>query len=113
MEKLSTNQKIWAGVAYIIFFLPILISGVKSDAFVRFHVRQGFGLFISSFVLKFLSMFFILPLLILIGLFTVLLPLAINIFILVLLIKGIMSALRGEKDLLPVIGDWADKKLKI
>ena len=113
MEKIKTDYKVWGAIAYIIFFLPLLAGGVGKDPFIRFHVRQGLGLLIASFVLKFVTIIIILPLFVLIGLLSVLVPIALNIFILALLITGIINASKGEKKLLPVIGAWADKHLKI
>ncbi|MBU2101185.1 hypothetical protein KKH05_00440 [Patescibacteria group bacterium] len=113
MEKIRTDYKVWGALAYIIFFLPLLVGGVGKDSFVRFHVRQGLGLLIASFALKFITIILILPLFVLIGFLSALIPIALNIFILALLIMGIINASKGEKKLLPVIGVWADKHLKI
>ncbi len=85
-----------AVVAYILFFVPLL-TDAKDDPFVKYHVKQGLTLFIAWFAVSVVSMvppiLFVSPLLHL-GMF-------------ILLIIGIMHALNGKEEELPVIGQFA------
>ncbi len=85
-------------VAYILFFVPLL-TDAKNDPFVKYHVKQGLVLFISYFVVAFVS---VIPVLGIIGWL-------LHLVLLVLLIMGIMNAAKGEQKPLPVIGQFADQ----
>ena len=88
-----------AVLGYIIFFIPLLTEA-KTDPFVKYHVRQGFILFIACVV----SM--------IIGKIPVLGSIAswaLNVGILVLLVIGILNALNGKEIPLPFIGKYAEK----
>ena len=87
-----------AVVAYILFFVPLL-TDAKNDAFVKFHVKQGLVLFIAWVAIYILSM---IPVLALLSL-----PLYIVMF--VFWIMGIMNAVNGKTEKLPVIGQYADR----
>ena len=98
-------------VAYLIFFLPLLTEA-KKDPFVKYHVRQGLGLLIAFFVLRFLTLFLIAPLFYIVGPLFMMVLWVINLFLVALMILGIMNASKGEEKPLPLIGKWADKLLK-
>ncbi|MEK7152165.1 MAG: DUF4870 domain-containing protein [Patescibacteria group bacterium] len=92
-------------VAYILFFIPLL-TDAKNDPFVKYHVKQGFVLFIAYIIVMVVSRMlygfgfgfgFI-------GLSSLL-----NVALLVLLVMGIMHAINGEQKPLPLIGQFADK----
>ncbi|MEX2054082.1 MAG: hypothetical protein WD883_00865 [Candidatus Colwellbacteria bacterium] len=101
-----------AAIAYLVFFVPLL-TDAKKDPFVRFHVRQGLGLLITFFALRFLTLVLIAPLFsLLTGLYLGILYLA-NLVLIALFFLGVWNALKGEKTPLPVIGPLADKYLKI
>jgi len=93
----KNDNTIWAVFAYILFFVPLLIPEAKNDPFVKFHVKQGLVLFLAWLVAGVLSV----PLFFIIWL--------VYIFLLVLLILGIMNAINGKKEPLPLIGQFADK----
>lgn len=93
-----------AVVAYILFFVP-LFSDAKSDHFVKYHVHQGFVLFLLFVAIRVLawlmmSMFFT-PFYQIISL--------LNLGWLILLIFGIVNALGGKEKPLPLIGQFASK----
>jgi len=52
-DKKNTGMAV---VAYFIFFLPLLTEA-KKDPFVKYHVRQGLGLLIAFFALRFITLF--------------------------------------------------------
>jgi uncharacterized membrane protein len=90
----ANNDKGMAIVAYIIFFIPLLISKNRS-AFLNFHINQGLSLFIvaivGNVVLSFLGYMIV------------------NVWgllMLVLVIMGIMNASNNQMKELPVIGSW-------
>lgn len=113
MEKVKQDKRIWAAVAYILFFVPLLIESARKDVFVKYHVRQGLGLFIAFFLVRLATIMLLAMLFFFAGFLSLVLTPIINIFLLVILVVGIVNASRGEKRPLPVIGVWADKFLKI
>ena len=97
-----------AVLAYILFFVPLIAGTYKTSPFVKYHLNQGIILWILSIgwaiVENILMAIFwaILPFGIA-SLISVILSLA-SLFILVLLILGIMNAVKGETKPLPVVG---------
>jgi uncharacterized membrane protein len=87
-----------AVVAYILFFVPLL-TDAKDDPFVKFHVKQGLLVFIAYVATSMLS-FILFPLLFLVYL--------LQIGITILAILGIVNALHGKEEQLPLIGKFAD-----
>ena len=83
-----------AMIAYIIFFVPLL-TDAKNDSFVKYHVKQGLGLFILAMISSFTVFLGI-------GVF-------IGIFCFVLFVLGIMNAMNGKESPLPLIGPMAEK----
>ena len=87
-----------AVIAYLLFFVPLL-TGDKKDPFVKFHVKQGFLIFVAAVVGSILNMTVILmPL----GILTL-------IGVLILAIIGINNALHGKEEKLPILGQFTDK----
>lgn len=96
------NEKVWAALSYLIFFLPLLVA--KESKFAMYHASQGFNLFLFFVAVNVLGLmvpiigwFLIYPIGCLLGV--------------VLLILGIVNALNGEKKELPVIGKYKILKL--
>ena len=90
-------------VAYIIFFIPLLTEA-KNDLFVKYHVKQGLVVFIGWIVMWIIGNF--------LGYgFYVgwILARLLNLFLFVLVIIGIINAIKGEKKPLPIIGKFAEK----
>ena len=88
------NDKIMAILAYIIFFLPIILVKNRS-AFLNFHINQGLSLFIVALlgaivfrVIPFLAVFH--PLL--------------SLVIILLVIIGILNVVHGRMKELPFFG---------
>ncbi len=89
-----------AVVAYILFFIPLLTEA-KKDPFVKYHVKQGLLLFISSVAANIfggISPWFLwwIDNLLYLALF-------------VLMIIGIMNAIKGEEKPLPIIGKFGEQ----
>jgi uncharacterized membrane protein len=102
----STKNTTMAAIAYILFFVPLLTDS-KDDPFVKFHVKQGLLLLILSVVVTiFNSIIGRIPF---IG-WLVAMVLGFGVF--VLWVIGIMNALNGKQEPLPVIGKYADEYLK-
>lgn len=87
-----------AVVAYLLFFVPLL-TDAKDDPFVKFHVKQGFVVFLASVLVSVLS--FIPP--------VMLFSWILHIGILILAILGIINALNHKEEPLPLIGQFADR----
>lgn len=86
-----------SAIAYLIFFLPLLTN--PESKFGKFHANQALLLLITSLavsvvgtIIPFLGWFLILPL----GF----------IFVLILFIMGIVNALNGKTQRLPLIGGF-------
>ena len=99
MEENKKNTGM-AVVAYLVFFIPLL-TDAKNDPFVKYHVKQGIVLLVSAIIA-----WLIIQALPVIGL--VMAPL-LDVAIIVLLIIGIMNAVKGVEKPLPLIGQFADK----
>ena len=87
-----------AVIAYILFFIPLL-TDAKNDPFVKYHVKQGLVLFITSLIamaISWLPMVYMFSWVLHVGLF-------------VLFIIGVMNAVGGKENPLPLIGHLADK----
>jgi len=92
------NSKFLAAVAYLIFFVPILAA--RDDAFAMYHANQGLVLFLTAIGVNIVGT--VIPIF---GWFLIL-PLG-NLFVFILAILGILTALKGEKKALPVIGGFS------
>jgi len=88
-----------AVLGYIIFFIPLLTEA-KTDPFVKYHVRQGFILFIACVVSMIIGK---------IPVIGSIASWALDIGILVLLVIGILNALNAKETPLPFIGKYAEK----
>lgn len=99
-ERVSKEKNTgMAVVAYILFFVPLL-TDEKDDPFVLYHVRQGFVLLVAFIITGFIT---IIPSpLMVVGMF-------IQLALAVLGLLGIINALGGKEEPLPVIGQFADK----
>ncbi|HOL66839.1 MAG TPA: hypothetical protein PKX93_05210 [bacterium] len=92
----------WLSYVSILFIVPLLAQ--KDNPYCKFHVKQGIILFIAGFIwgaatkaICFLPM---------LGL---LLAQVGWLFLLVLTVIGIINALTGKTEKLPVLGQYADK----
>ena len=102
----STKNTTMAAIAYILFFVPLLTDS-KDDPFVKFHVKQGLLLLIVSVIVSIFNSFIgQIPF---IG-WLVALVLGLGVF--ALFVIGVMNALNGKTEPLPVIGQYAEQYLK-
>jgi len=88
--------KVMAGLAYIIFFLPLIVC--PDSSFGKFHANQGLLLLITCVVGT-----VILSIIPIIG--WILLPIF-SLVILVFVIIGLVNGLQGEAKRLPLIGKF-------
>lgn len=86
-----------AVVAYLLFFVPLL-TDAKNDPFVKYHVKQGLVLFILGSLVWVAS---VMPLL-------MMLAWVFHIGMVVFAIIGIMNAIAGKEEPLPLIGHFAE-----
>lgn len=94
-EDIEKN-KVMAGLAYIIFFLPLLAC--PDSKFAKYHANQGLLLLIVSFAGS-----IILSLIPIIG--WLLLPIF-TVVVLVFAIIGLINGLGGKSKQLPIIGKY-------
>lgn len=96
-----------AALAYVLFVIPLL-TDAKKDPFVKFHVKQSLVLLIVSIGWSLSSRFFAyLPV---IGwIVGGLVGTVISILLLILWVKGLINALNGKQEVLPVIGKYASQ----
>jgi uncharacterized membrane protein len=103
-QKNMENQKQknigMAIVAYILFFVPLL-TDAKKDSFVRYHVRQGFLVFLCAVAVWIIGTLLTWKLYAITSL--------LNLVVLVFAIIGIVNAANGQEKPLPLIGHLADK----
>lgn len=90
-----------AVIAYILFFVPLLTGDAKKDPFVKYHVKQGLVLFLLVVLINVLG--WIVPFYLWLT-FSWILSLA----TLVLFVVGIVNAVNGKQEPLPVIGKFSD-----
>jgi len=103
-EKFKQNEKLCGILTY---FLAGIIwyfvdEEMKKSKFVKFHVKQALILLIANIIISVAGS--IIPF---IGWF-IILPLG-SLFILILWIIGIISAINGKEKELPIIGKYAEK----
>ena len=93
------GNKLLAAISYIgiLFLVPLLAA--KDDAFARYHANQGLVLFIANIAAAIAG--FILGFIPVIG---IIVAWIIRIALFVLMILGIINALKGEMKPLPFIG---------
>lgn len=96
INKDIEDNKVIAALAYIIFFLPLIVA--KDSEFGKFHANQGLILLLLGFaisivgtIIPFIGWFIIAP----IG----------GLVVMVLGILGIINALNGVEKQLPIIGN--------
>lgn len=99
-EIKSDKNNGMAALSYIgILVLIPLLTEVKNDPYVKFHIKQGLVLLVAEIIGSFISMipvigWFISPFL--------------WIIFLILIIIGLMNSLNGKEKELPVIGSLAE-----
>lgn len=85
-------------VAYIIFFIPLLTDS-KNDPFVKYHVKQGLVLFIFYIIASACGY---------IPFIGWIISAILSVLALIFLIIGIVNAINGKQEPLPVIGKFAE-----
>lgn len=93
----AANGKTMAIVAYLIFFVPLLMDDMKRNNFVMYHTEQSIVLLIFNLIAGIL------------GTITCGIGLILYIPWVVFLIMGIMTASKGECKPLPLIGSFGEK----
>ena len=91
------NGKTMAILAYLIFFIPLLMDDMKRNNFVMFHTEQAILLLIVNILAG------------IIGTITCGIGVILYIPWIVFMIMGIMNASKGECKPLPMIGQYGEK----
>ncbi len=84
-------------LAYILFFIPMITGDAKKDEFVKYHVKQGFALFVvevAVYVIGWVMPYY----------FWWQISWIVNLALFVLFVLGIVNVVNGKKAPLPVIG---------
>lgn len=91
------SGKVMAFVAYIIFFIPLLIEEYRNNKFVMYHTEQAIVLLIANIIFSVVA--------------TVTCGIGLILYIasIVFLIIGIMNSLSGKVAPLPLIGQFGEK----
>ncbi|MGM5488947.1 MAG: DUF4870 domain-containing protein [Nanobdellota archaeon] len=113
---MSQNGKTCAILAYLLVGIIWYFADekMKKDTFAKFHVKQGLFLLIAGVVISIGVMIIstILAFIPFIGwIISVLLGIGVNIALLILWIFGLINAINGKKEKVPVIGGYAEKVL--
>jgi uncharacterized membrane protein len=95
----ADTKKVWGIIGYIfpiLFFIPLVMDSLKTNAYSKFHANQQFILFLTAIIVNVIGevipvlKWFILP----IG----------SIALFVLAIIGVINASKGKTKPLPIIG---------
>lgn len=89
--------KTMAIVAYLIFFIPLLMDDMRKNKFVMFHTEQSILIVILYIIVS------------IVGTLTCGVGMVLYIICIVLQIIGIINASNGEVKPLPVIGQYGEK----
>ncbi len=103
----STKNTSMAAIAYVLFFVPLL-TDAKDDSFVKFHVKQGLLLLIIGIAISFLNV----AILYRIPFIGWLISFLLGIGLFVLWLLGLMNALNGKQEPVPLVGQYAEQYLK-
>ena len=100
-----------AFVAYLIFFIPLLMEEYKKNKFVMYHTEQAILVVILNIAGFLLITFFYIVFSLIVGVLGILSSVffLINIFAFILWIIGIINALGGKVAPLPLIGQFGEK----
>jgi len=98
----ATENKTMAIIAYILFFIPLLTGDYKKSYFVKYHTNQGTVLFLANLAAMVVSS--ILTVVVIGAIF--------SLATFVLCIIGILNAVNGRMEPLPVIGKFTIIKLE-
>jgi len=102
------NKTILGAIAYILFFIPLLLK--ETDPSVKYHTKQGTGLFIFAAAMRgILDALYGPPFTSLGSSLSSLLLHPVHIVLLILIVIGIMNALNQRQKPLPVIGVYSEK----
>ncbi|MFA4936959.1 MAG: DUF4870 domain-containing protein [Patescibacteria group bacterium] len=96
----TSEEKTWAAISYlwILCLVPLLLK--RESNYIRYHAKQGFGLFVVELIISIIA---VVPLLgWLIGF------IAWMVFV-VLSVMGLVSALSGKMWRMPIIGEYVAK----
>jgi uncharacterized membrane protein len=93
----AANGKTMAMLAYLVFFIPLLMDDMKKNNFVMYHTEQAIVLLIFNIVAG------------IVGTITCGIGLILYIPWIIFLIMGIMNANKGECKPLPGIGSFGEK----
>lgn len=105
MNTQTDNGKTYAIISYLHIFgaiIAIVLNNEKKDPFASFHIRQALGLTLLSMIIGSMVS----------GFDSWLVSGPFFAFFLILWIIGILSAIQGEKTLLPVLGPFFQKIFK-
>jgi uncharacterized membrane protein len=98
----TQEHRTMAVVAYILFFIPMLVDSVKNVPFVRFHVGQSMMIWIGYVALGFL------------GMVTVFISGWLSFFVwlayfpmFIFWLLGLIAAYKGEQKAVPILGKMA------
>ncbi|MCK9266753.1 hypothetical protein M0P98_07780 [bacterium] len=103
-EKTINEGKGLAWLSYLglLLLVPLMVN--KDNGYSKFHIKQGIVLMVCNMFSSFL--FFIFSWIPFVGWFIIA---SIWLFLLILSIMGIVGALTGKTEPLPVIGQFAEK----
>jgi uncharacterized membrane protein len=106
-ENAFTNEdieknKVMALLAYILFFIPLLAA--KDSPFAKFHANQGLILFLTNLGIWIISL--ILDFIPVIGFIIGIVAMLAHIGVVILAVIGILNAVNGKSERLPLIGNY-------
>jgi uncharacterized membrane protein len=95
------SGKTMAILAYLIFFIPLLMEDAKKNKFAMYHTEQGIVLFIFSLIVYIVAA--------IIGMITCGIGFILYIVPVIYIVIGIINAAGGKVKPLPLIGQYGEK----
>ncbi len=98
VEKASNQKNVAMAVLCYLGFLVLvpLLTEAKNDAFVKYHIKQGLVLLIFWVIASAITWLPLVGAILWLG-------------VVILMIIGILNAVAGKEEPLPIIGQYADK----
>jgi uncharacterized membrane protein len=102
----SSKNTSMAALAYVIFFIPLL-TDAKDDPFVKYHVKQGLLLLILGIALSIVN-----SILLRIPFIGWIISFVLGVGMFALWLMGLMNALNGKQEPVPLVGQYAEEFFK-
>ncbi|MCL1918994.1 MAG: hypothetical protein FWG14_11865 [Peptococcaceae bacterium] len=101
----AQKNKFVGAVAYIIFLFIVPLLAAKGSPFAKYHANQGLTLWLFGFCLP-TFIYFVVKIIPVVGVYVAFISYALYLGAFVLMIIGIINAINGKMQPLPIIGQF-------